>query len=136
MAEPINEQRKAVEAYVQGTLSPLIEQVLTKQLSMAAVFLRDELTGPRLAGGKLEPVHPNHRPDLRYVLETLQMVRPVLKNAPLREQVEAAINGMAYIIKRTEEAARGATTCAGSCCDCGKGCATSGVKGGSDGQAR
>jgi hypothetical protein len=58
-----------------------------------------------LGGGKLEPVHPNHRPDLRYILDTLQMVRPVLKNEPLRQQVEASITGMVYIIKRTEEAA-------------------------------
>jgi hypothetical protein len=33
------------------------------------------------------------------------MVKPVLKNEPLRQQVEASITGMVYIIKRTEEAA-------------------------------
>jgi NTP pyrophosphatase (non-canonical NTP hydrolase) len=65
----------------------------------------EALYQPTLAGGKLEPVHPNHRPDLRYVLDTLCMVKPVLKNDPLRQQVEASINGMGYIIRRTEEAA-------------------------------
>lgn len=66
-----------------------------------------EPVDPTLAGGKLEAVHPNHRPDLAYILDTLCQVKPVLKNEPLREQVEASINGMRYIIQRTREAARG-----------------------------
>jgi hypothetical protein len=66
---------------------------------------KERLERTTLGGGKLEPVHPNHRADLRYVRETLQMALPVLKNTNLREQVEASINGMTYIIKRTEEAA-------------------------------
>lgn len=68
---------------------------------------KERLERLTLSGARLEAVHPNHRPDLRYVLETLVMVKPVRKNEPLRKQVEAAINGMVYIIKRTEESARG-----------------------------
>jgi hypothetical protein len=63
---------------------------------------RAELAQPAQA----EPVHPNHRPDLRYVLNALQKVVPVLKkDASLRGEIEAAITGMRYIIKRTEESA-------------------------------
>lgn len=50
MAEPTNEQREAIRAYVHGTLAPLIEQVLVKQLSMAAVFLHEEATKRAAAG--------------------------------------------------------------------------------------
>lgn len=98
-------KRAALAAGVDKVLMPLVRGVLVEKLSQVAAFMRDELHGPTLAGGKLEPVHPNHRADLRYVRETLQMALPVLKNTPLREQVEASINGMTYIIKRTEEAA-------------------------------
>lgn len=41
--DPTAEQRKAIHAYVSGTLTPLIEHVLVKQLGMAAVFLRSEI---------------------------------------------------------------------------------------------
>jgi hypothetical protein len=112
--DPTPEQRKAIEAYVNGSLLPLLGTMLTKQLGMAAVFMHEKLSEPTLGGGRLDPVHPNHRADLRYVRETLQMALPALKNTRLREQIEAAINGMTYIINRTEEAA------------------TRGVKGGSD----
>ena len=37
------EERDAVAAYVEGTLAPLITMLLVKQLSMAAVFLREEI---------------------------------------------------------------------------------------------
>ena len=37
------EERDAVAAYVEGTLSPLITMLLVKQLSMAAVFLREQI---------------------------------------------------------------------------------------------
>jgi tryptophan 2,3-dioxygenase len=43
MAEPTNEQRKAIGAFVKGTLSPLIEEVLTKKLAQAASFVAEEL---------------------------------------------------------------------------------------------
>jgi hypothetical protein len=43
MAEPSNEQRKAIGAFVKGTLSPLIEEVLTKKLTQAASFIAEEL---------------------------------------------------------------------------------------------
>jgi hypothetical protein len=53
------------------------------------------------------PMHRNHLPDLRYVLLTLERVTPaVKKDADLRGQVVAAINGMRYIIERTEQAQR------------------------------
>jgi hypothetical protein len=61
---------------------------------------------PLVAEAPREPLHPNHRPDLRYVLSVLEKVTPVVKkDAALRGQVEASITGMRYIIKRTEEAA-------------------------------
>lgn len=41
--EPTNEQRKAIGAFVKGTLSPLIEEVLTKKLSQSAAFIAEEL---------------------------------------------------------------------------------------------
>jgi hypothetical protein len=43
VAEPTNEQRKAIGAFVKGTLSPLIEEVLTKKLTQAASFVAEEL---------------------------------------------------------------------------------------------
>jgi hypothetical protein len=43
MNDPTSEQRKAVGAFVRGTLSPLIEEVLTKKLLQAAVFISDEI---------------------------------------------------------------------------------------------
>jgi hypothetical protein len=43
---PTNEQREAVRAYVRRDLMPLIESVLVKRLSVAAVFMRDELNKP------------------------------------------------------------------------------------------
>jgi hypothetical protein len=43
VAEPSNEQRKAIGAFVKGTLSPLIEEVLTKKLTQAASFVAEEL---------------------------------------------------------------------------------------------
>lgn len=43
MADPTNEQRKAIGAFVKGTLSPLIEEVLTKKLTQAASFVAEEL---------------------------------------------------------------------------------------------
>lgn len=43
MAEPTNEQRKAIGAFVKGTLSPLIEEVLTKKLSQSAAYIAEEL---------------------------------------------------------------------------------------------
>jgi hypothetical protein len=43
MADPTNDQRKAIGAFVRGTLSPLIEEVLTKKLSQAAMFIADEM---------------------------------------------------------------------------------------------
>jgi hypothetical protein len=43
VAEPTNEQREAIRAYVHGDLVPLIEQVLVKRLGLAAVFMRDKL---------------------------------------------------------------------------------------------
>lgn len=43
MADPTNEQRKAIGAFVKGTLSPLIEEVLTKKLTQAATFIAAEL---------------------------------------------------------------------------------------------
>ena len=47
------------------------------------------------------PLHPNHLPDLRYVLKVLQglHVQQHQKN-----EVAAAIVGMEYIVRRTEEA--------------------------------
>lgn len=47
-------------------------------------------------------VHPNHRPDLRYIKRVLEGVQ-----VPAHQQgdVEAAITGMRYIIERTEAAA-------------------------------
>lgn len=49
-----------------------------------------------------EPVHKNHLPDLRYVLKVLQGAHV---QEHQRGDVQAAITGMRYIIKRTEEAA-------------------------------
>jgi hypothetical protein len=43
MADPTNEQRKAIGAFVKGTLSPLIEEVLTKKLTQAAAFVAEEM---------------------------------------------------------------------------------------------
>lgn len=53
-----------------------------------------------------EPLHPNHRPDLRYVLKVLERAVPFHKHDSLRGQIEAAIVGMRYIIERTEAAAQ------------------------------
>jgi hypothetical protein len=50
-------------------------------------------------------LHPNHLFDLRFVLETLEKALPTHKRETMRGDIEAAINGMRYIIKRTEEAA-------------------------------
>jgi hypothetical protein len=63
-----------------------------------------------LAVPQAEPVHPNHRPDLRYVLMVLEKVRDlVLPTFPARDaahgEIAAAITGMRYIIDRTEAAA-------------------------------
>jgi hypothetical protein len=54
------------------------------------------------------PVHPNHRADLRYVLAVLEKVRDLAlptfhKEDAAHGEVAAAINGMNYILKRTEE---------------------------------
>lgn len=46
MAEATEEQRKAIRAFVDGTILPLIGTVLEKKLTQAAVFLRDELALP------------------------------------------------------------------------------------------
>ena len=53
------------------------------------------------------PVHPNHRADLRYVRKVLDDVRSLAltEGDKLCGDVDAAINGMDYIIKRTEGAA-------------------------------
>lgn len=50
----------------------------------------------------LEGLHPNHLPDLRYVLNVLLGAQMPPHQ---RGDRAAAINGMRYIIKRTEEAA-------------------------------
>lgn len=50
---------------------------------------------------KGEPVHPNHRSALRYVLATLNDCNANLKmKAELRERVQASIVGMRYVISR------------------------------------
>lgn len=49
-----------------------------------------------------KPLHKNHLPDLRYVLKVLQGAHV---QEHQRGDVQAAITGMRYIIKRTEEAA-------------------------------
>ena len=51
------------------------------------------------------PLHPNHRPDLRYVLRVLRTLQGAHVPENQWGDVAAAINGMEYIIKRTEEAA-------------------------------
>lgn len=51
-------------------------------------------------------LHPNHLPDLRYVLMVLERCLAMLpKSDGGHGEVSAAITGMRYIIKRTEEAA-------------------------------
>jgi hypothetical protein len=62
-------------------------------------------------------LHPNHLPDLRYALDALKLAREAIEpltEAQIKlhrikrdtaERIEAAIVGMRYIIKRTEEAA-------------------------------
>jgi hypothetical protein len=71
----------------------------------AYIHLTDPATRTLLAAAQAlvgEPVHKNHLPDLRYVLKVLQEVNARERH---RGDVQAAINGMNYIIKRTEEAA-------------------------------
>lgn len=54
----------------------------------------------------LVQVHPNHMADLRYILATLERLTPVVKHQKsLREQVQASITGMRYIISRTKPSA-------------------------------
>lgn len=47
------EERDAVAAYVEGTLSPLITMLLVKHLSMAAVFLREQIAKTNAAAPPL-----------------------------------------------------------------------------------
>lgn len=61
-------------------------------------------------------VHPNHLPDLRYALDALRLARRAIEpltqaqiklhqiKSDTDERIEAAIVGLRYIIKRTEEA--------------------------------
>lgn len=46
LPEPTQEQRKAIRAFIDGTLLPLIGDVLEKKLTQAALFMRDELQAP------------------------------------------------------------------------------------------
>ena len=69
--------------------------VLGKSL---AEFTQQEPTVAQAAG-----LHPNHLPDLRYVLQVLERTIPILKRDTMRGDAEAAVVGMRYIIKRTEE---------------------------------
>lgn len=65
MADPTIEERKAIEAFVRGTLSPLIEAVLTKKLSQAALFMRDELQTRKSALQRIaELLEDGEGPDL------------------------------------------------------------------------
>lgn len=88
--DPTPEQRKAIKAYVKGSLSPLIESVLTKQLSMAAVFMRDELTGKKPALQRIaEWLEDGDGPDLEDLL-TDDSKRPRL-NADERAQLAVIV---------------------------------------------
>jgi len=78
--------------------------------------MTEKTTAPPAApAGAPNGLHPNHLADLRYVLKTLEKVLPTTAygrvgtkdkdQAELRGDVQAAINGMNYIIARTEEGA-------------------------------
>lgn len=59
MSDPTQQERDAIRKFVAHTLTPLIEDVLTKKLSQAAVFLRDELRAAPTASpqpGEARPV--------------------------------------------------------------------------------
>lgn len=48
------------------------------------------------------PLDPNHRPDLHYILGVLERLA---KQAPKDAELAAALNGMRYVVKRTDAAA-------------------------------
>lgn len=62
-----------------------------------------ELIGDALNAAQPEPLHPNHRSDLRYILGVLERLSQA---APEDGDLAAAITGMRYVLKRTEEAAQ------------------------------
>jgi hypothetical protein len=89
----------ALTAIVEADDAQCLEQSHIEQARAAIAALQAE---PQPA-----PVHPNHRADLRYVRKVLDDVRSLAltEGDKLCGDVDAAINGMDYIIKRTEEAA-------------------------------
>lgn len=88
MAEPTNDERKAIEAFVKGTLSPLIEAVLTKKLSQAALFMRDELQARKPALQRIaELLEDGEGPDLEDLL-TDDTKRPRLN---IEERTQLAV---------------------------------------------
>ena len=69
MTEPTSEQRKAIQAYVHSSLSPLLESVLVKQLSMAALFMRDEVAQKKSALQRIaEMLEDGDGPDIEDLL--------------------------------------------------------------------
>jgi hypothetical protein len=64
MAEPTAEQRKAIRAFIDSTLLPLIGDVLEKKLTQAALTIRDLLDEPRYFCNKCGycgPAQVNHQ---------------------------------------------------------------------------